>query len=197
MDVAAVRREAACRRKRQQREANDQQFWGLTRRAMHVVLLIFILSGYNLAMAALYAKSARRKRKRDVDTNLLPAEPPIEDWFVDLPWEDISSLEDSTGLVAEARKFMAGFEAVHWVVAANFKHGAAPSSADFIAKYAGLGQASDALLVSAAGRDGVGKKVSRYSRLWMQRFRKKWNLEHRHLRPQQQLGAGEVYEKAR
>ena len=197
MDVAAARSEAARRRKRQQREAADQQYWGLTRRAMHVALLIFILSEYNLAMAALYAKLARKKRKRDVDTTLMPPEPPIEDWFVDVPWEEISALEDSAVLVAEARKFMAGFDAVEWVATANFKHGAAPSTSDFLAKYAGSGQASEALLLSAAGRDGIGKKMGRYSRLWMQRFRKKWNLDHRHLRPQRQLGAGEVHEKAR
>ena len=191
--LESVQAELSRCRKRLWREGQAVQHWGLSRAMMQTSVWIYVLSKYNLSAASEFAKQMQQKRKKYVSAlrGRLPAEPPISDWFVQMPLEQLLNLETNEYIVQKAQTFLAERDAAAWVHQVNTVQGVAPGNASVFQRYASKASVSAALQASAAGRDS-----GRLVRHWMLKFRKKWRLSLRPLRSAPQASAEEIREKA-
>ena len=191
--LESVQAELSRCRKRLWREGQAVQNWGLSRAMMQTSVWIYVLSKYNLSAASEFAKQMQQKRKKYVSAlrGRLPAEPPISDWFVQMPLEQLLNLETNEYVVQKAQAFLAERDAAAWVYEVNTVQGVAPGNAAVFQQYASKASVSTALQASAAGRD-----CGRLVRHWMVKFRKKWRLSLRPLRSAPQASAEEIREKA-
>ena len=180
-DLRCVCRELASAKRKLRRRSNAAElWWGLTERIVKVAVSIYILSSYNVALAARFAADARRKRK--CFENFV-GEAPIVAWFVALSFDQLLLLVEPTTAAGrrvkeQAQRYIAGAATASWVRAMNVSNHVAPATDVLLEHYKsslqkqGIGM-TVALEASIDRRHGPS---GRYMKLWCQRFRAKWQL---------------------
>ncbi len=186
--------------KRLRQDALDECWSGLTLRAVHVCLLIYLLSS-DAGMAAAYADEARRRRRRYLPAAVSTAPICVSQWFVDVPFATLEELMSPTSaktrsIHREAQIYMAQHRTAVWVGKQNSDSQVAPQFQQVAARFEaelpdGLGYES--LFSSACGRDGKYGTAGRLCRKWCNRFAKKFSLSRR-LLPQKSLLSIENFE---
>lgn len=191
-ELQHVKAELARCRKQLWRETQGIERWGLSKRMMQTAVWIYVQSNYSLNTASEYAKQMQKKRRKlllGIQAKL-PSEPPISHWFVTMPLQELLSLEDNEYVVQNAAEFLAEHCAATWVHEVNTTLGVAPSNTAVFQKYASKCAVTAALRASASGRDS-----GRLRRCWMMKFRKKWKLSVRCLRPVPNCSAADIHNK--
>lgn len=105
--------------KRLRQDALDECWSGLTLRAVHVCLLIYLLSS-DAGVAAAYADEARRRRRRYLPAAVSTAPICVSQWFVDVPFATLEELMSPTSaktrsIHREAQIYMAQHRTAVWV----------------------------------------------------------------------------------
>lgn len=200
-ELAQLQREA--RRCRQ-----DERLCGLTARAQLVCLAIYILSGFDLQVAAAFVHDARKNRKRGLAPEVFEADVPsqIRAWFRECPLERLYQLQiprpdclQDESVHEEAVKYISKCSTAAWVADQNYNHGLAPTYDALVQKYHSelgkhdCGHIGDRVLHSADGRAGL---AGRAARAWCNRFCKQFALARRRLSAGSEVTAAELEEKA-
>ena len=195
-------------RQRKRRAQQQESLCGLTPRMQLIAVLVFILCGYQAAVARQYCLQmlCRRRRNPPAEGSADP-DFPIQDWFLELPVERLHQIDCprtvyDQRLHGEAAAFVAKHRTAEWIRKQNFRCHAAPSSLGVIGRYvreagaAGLTESVERLSSSAAGRDGRMGRPGRYARAWCQKFRHQFGFALRTLKAKEHLSAGEARAKA-
>lgn len=199
--LAQLQREA--RRRKQ-----DERLCGLTPRAQLVCLAIYILSGFDLEVAAAFVYDARKNRKRGLAAEILEADVPsqIRAWFLECSLERLYQLQiprpdclQDQSVHEEAIKYISKFCTAAWVADQNYKHGLAPTYDALVQKYHSelgkreCGHIGDRILHSADGQAGF---AGRTARAWCNRFCKQFGLARKRLNAGSEVPPAELEEKA-
>lgn len=168
VDLARVRSQLKALQRKARKQRHDEDLRGLTQRAQHVCVAVYILSDYNMDMAASFARQVRQSRKKTLP-NCPDAEWPgqIGVWFRGLPMERLYDLQSGgsnqdVSIRAEARNFIAKWRTASWVTDQNYQCGHAPTYGAVAERF--HSDAAAALLSSAHGRDGKRGVAGRHAR---------------------------------
>lgn len=199
-EVQRLRRAIRSAQKRLRQDAMDERWSGLTLRAVHVCLLIYVLAS-DAGVAASYADAARRRRRRCLPPAVSTAPICVSQWFLEVPLETLEELMSPTcarsrSIHREAQIYMAEHRTAVWVGKQNSDSQVAPQFHQVAARFetelpSELGY--DSLFSSARGRDGKCGVAGRWCRKWCNGFAKKFSLSRRWL-PQKPLLSMENFE---
>ena len=192
-----VRSAARSCRDQKQREANA----GLNPRQCLVLLAVYILSGFDVLVAAefLNAKADCEAMPKDEQEQF------IEELYLRTDMEVLSRLQEpvkrsDVSVRREAVSFVARSKANAFVQKMNIEHGVAPTSLSTADQYLRHCERLGEPNLNRQLRDCVehprntGSTGSRQRNLrkWCHRFRRRWSLKYRSLRPLEELPADEI-----
>ena len=164
--------------------------FGYTKIAATSVVAVYVLSEYDISMAAQKLLTLPRVGYPSPSCQL--AERLAEDMFLAMADDDhfIGSLFDPCGsaarrLVSSAKRFIAEARTYRWVARQNESHGVAPHSLQARAEF-------NRLLGTGNGSSSSVKSA----RQWVRRWKRRWGVTRGKLRQQEPVTAETIKEKA-
>ena len=199
MEEQAARRRAATAQRACRREEQRAAQGGLNARQVRVAVAIFVLSGYDAAIAGEYVLS---KSESVADPGTL-----VRDLNLAMPLDSALRLElpetkTEQQIHQAALKFIAERKTFEHVSRANSDLGVAPSSQDTAAEYLricddlGIDVSNSGLRRALDGHSSTPATGKRLIRKWSRSFRKRWGLGFGSLQTQDPMPEPEVAEKA-
>lgn len=209
-DIGILKKQLNALQRELRRQRQDELLCGLTARGQLLCVAIYILSDYNLEIAAAFAQQAQECRKRIVHAQNIPEDwhDQIRAWFRDLPIERLFQLQDGksdqdASIQTEAKKFIAKWKTANWVTEQNYNSGIAPTYGSVAEHFSvemeeeHLHHLAERVLSSAHGRDGKDGVAGRHARAWCNRFCKRFALVRGRLATKAAIPREELEDKAR
>ena len=179
-ELALVRAQIKCLRGQQRYARKMERQAGLTARACLVALGCYVLSGFDPRVAVTFVKQQPRVHSDTdaaiqdlVETWFLEASDAaiLALWYPETPWQ--------VRVRSDACAFLAEYRTVQHIKDCNFNVGFAPGTLDVVETYAtALHGFRDVASAAPLRSDN-----SRWARRWARKFRARWNLRFRCLKP--------------